>query len=223
MDTDDIRPRYKYGSGTNSARKLSSSQTSSASDDKIAPAVTFINPRSSSESHISRKYLYAGFVLVIICAGVILVGFAHRPKAKSAFASSPVPPAISRAVGFLVYYPASDKLPRGYSLDKKSFILSPQKNGVAYAVKYGDGNKIEITIQSKPSDSELQSATNNFIPLHNELQTPVGQAEIGAYNNHGQTETFVSLPVTNGPWIIMTAPYDIDQSQLKQVVLALRK
>jgi len=171
----------------------------------------------------SRKNLWLIVVLVLflVIAGTA-VGWAHWHQPKKPAQAPFVPASISQAVDFPVYYPEQAKLPAGYTLDKGSFS-SPVKNGVTYSVSYGANKKIVFSLQTKPSDNELQSFNSNYIPLRNDYQTPNGQAEIGAYNNHGTLETLASLPVSNGPWIIMTAPQDIDQNQLKQVIASLRR
>ncbi|HSX18343.1 MAG TPA: hypothetical protein VLE51_03240 [Candidatus Saccharimonadales bacterium] len=165
-------------------------------------------------SHFRKKKLVAviavlGIVLILVVVGAWLYG------QKSA---SPVPKNIKNAVSFPIYYPDQKKLPAGYILDTKSFA-NPVKNGVSYAVNYGNGQKLIFSVQPKPSDNELQSFYGNYIPLRIDIQIPNGQAEIGTYHN----QTLVSLPVINGPWIIITGPQNTNQSQLKQVLSALRK
>jgi hypothetical protein len=131
--------------------------------------------------------------------------------------NSPVPEAVAQAVNFPVYYPDPDKLPAGYTLNTGSFA-SPVKNGASFSVSYDNGKKIVFSVQTKPSDTELQTFNSSYIPLKVDYQTPVGQAEIGAYHN----QTLVSLPVVNGPWVVITAPLDINQGQLKTVLSSLK-
>lgn len=127
-----------------------------------------------------------------------------------------VPKDISKAVSFPVYYPDSKKLPSGYVLDTASFS-SPVKNGVAYTVQYDDNKKIVFSVQAKPADNELQAFRGNYIPLRIDYQTRLGLAEIGAYHS----QTLVSLPIIDGPWVVATAPSDTDQTKLKQVLDSL--
>jgi len=136
---------------------------------------------------------------------------------KPITSTSPVPDSVSRSVNFPVYYPDQKKLPADYRLNSGSFT-APVKNGVNYSVSYGNGKKIVFSVQTKPADSELQTFNSSYIPLRVDYQTPVGQAEIGAYHN----QTLASLPVVNGPWIVITAPPDINQNQLKQVLSSLK-
>lgn len=151
-------------------------------------------------------------VIAVLAAGI--AWFFLRPK-------SPVPSKIAKAVDFPVYYPDPKKLPAGYTLDTTSF-KNPVSNGISYSVDYGNGQKLVFSLQDKPSSSELQDFNSNYIPLHNDYKTPVGQAELGAYNNHGTTESLISLPTNGKTWIIITAPYNTDQTKLKQVLSALR-
>lgn len=166
-----------------------------------------------------KRALYIGIVLLVVAgwaAGAFFVHWHKNPQPLAA-QTSPVPASIRSVAPFPVYYPEQKSLPPGYKLDVGSFS-SPVKNGVAYKVTYDGAKQIVFSVQAKPSDSELQTFNSNYIPLRIDYQTPVGQAEIGAYHNG----TLVSLPVINGPWIIITAPPDIDQGQLKQVLRSMR-
>lgn len=155
---------------------------------------------------------------VVVIAAILAIWIITRPaKTKSPAHTSPVPVSIAHKVSFPIYYPDPGKLPAGYHLDDSSFA-SPVKNGVNYTVIYDGGKKMVFSVQAKPSDNDLQSFNSSYIPLRIDYQTPVGQAEIGAYHN----QTLVSLPIVNGPWVIITAPPDINQDQLKQVLQAMR-
>lgn len=135
-------------------------------------------------------------------------------------ARSPIPKNISQSVSFPIYYPDQKKLPQGYTLSLKSFT-SPQKGVILYSVKY-KGKKLVFSLQKKPSDNDIQSFYLNYIPLRNKMQTQLGQAEIGAYRSGGNLQTVVSLPTNKGTWLIITAPYDINQNQLKQILDSLK-
>lgn len=139
------------------------------------------------------------------------------PPAIDNVGNSVVPDSITRSVNFPVYYPDPAKLPSGYTLNRSSFS-NPVKNGVYYSASYGNGKKIAFSVQAKPSDSELASFKSSYIPLRIEYGTSVGQAEIGAYQN----KTLVSLPILNGPWIVITAPPDINQEDLKSILSAMK-
>lgn len=170
---------------------------------------------------IIRRYSTLFFlttaILVFIVLSLLVVA-SRKPR----IAISPVPNNISRAVSFPIYYPDQKKLPRGYTLSSNSFS-KPVPNGVTYSVLYGHGQKIVFSLQPKPSNNELQGFSSNYIPLHNSYSTPIGQALLGAYNTKVGTETLVSLPTNSNTWIILTAPYNINQDELKQVLSSLTK
>lgn len=159
--------------------------------------------------------------IVSVLSLLILIGFAVGGWTFTHRDQSPVPKNIQSAVSFPVYYPEQKKLPAGYTLNLQS-IKMPQSNGVVYSVDYGLGKKLVFSVQPKPSDAELQRFNASYIPLRNEYQTPVGKAEIGAYNSHGQLVTLVSLPTSGKTWIIINAPYDVNQDKLKQVLQAIK-
>jgi hypothetical protein len=170
-----------------------------------------------------RWFLWPAISLLVTLAavGAWLHWHNHRTD-SSPKNNSPVPAAIAQAVNFPVYYPDPKKLPAGYVLDTASFIKHSDK-GITYSVDYDNGQKLVFSVQPKASASDLQNFNTSYIPLRIDYQTPIGQAEIGAYNNHGQTESLISLPTDTNAWIIITGPYSIDQSQLKQVLNSLKR
>ena len=162
-----------------------------------------------------RKTLILVTLLIVVSG----IGFGSWLYLNS---ESPVPSTISKSVSFPVYYPESKKLPQGYSLDKGSFN-SPEQGVVVYSINYDDAKKLSISVQEKPEDSKIEEFYSNYIPLRNKIQTELGEAEIGAYGPENNVKTVASLVANNRSWIIITAPYDIDQDQLKQVLNSLRK
>lgn len=174
----------------------------------------------STRTHIptpSKRLLpYSVAAMVTLCIPLGVWLFQRNTTKTTPISTSIVPDSIIKSVSYKIYYPNQAKLPKGYTFDKGSFS-TPVKNGVTYAVNYPGNNKIVFSLQSKPSDSELQSFKANFIPLSNEVRTSLGQADIGAYNQ----QTLVSFPLNDGPWIVITAPSDINQDRLKEVLNSL--
>jgi hypothetical protein len=181
------------------------------------------------EPHRKKPHKKRRLVLLIVVL-VLIIGAAgggiwyhrHHKAVPAPISTSPVPKAVAQAVNFPIYYPDPKKLPAGYSLNSSSFTVAV-KNGVSYSVSYGNGKKLVFSVQTKPSDAELQTFNSSYIPLRIDYQTPVGQAEIGAYNDHGKVETLVSLPTNTNAWIVITCPYDINQADLKQILSSLRQ
>jgi hypothetical protein len=168
------------------------------------------------ESKPRRVWARWWYVLPLAAVAIaLIVGLAYYRHQTA----GPVPKGIAKAVTIPVYYPEPKKLPPSYVLDTSSFSI-PVKNGVTYSVNYGSGKKLIFSLQPKPSDDELQSFKGNYLPLKIDYHTAIGMAQIGAYHS----QTLVSLPVDadGGPWIIVTAPVDVSQSQLKQVLSALK-
>jgi hypothetical protein len=165
----------------------------------------------------TKRWLLAVAGLLIV-AGAMIACVAMRPteKPKPEY-NGVVPQVIAEKVSFKVYYPDPAKLPAGYALDKGSF-QSPVPSGVAYKVNYGQGQSLVFSVQARPADSELQSFNANYIPLKLDFQTKLGQGAIGAY----QGETLATLPILNGPWVIVRGPADVNQDQLKQILGSLK-
>src|SRR5262249_43557189 len=90
---------------------------------------------------------------------------------------------------------------------------------IGYAVNYGSNQKLIFTIQVKPSDDEISDFYKDSIPLHINVDTSVGKAAIGVANN----QTIVSLPTKDQSWVLIAAPTDVNQDQLKQVANSIRK
>jgi hypothetical protein len=174
-------------------------------------------PRQIKKGRGRRKLAVIISVLAVILAlGLGIGGWIYLTNNRS-----PVPKSLVRAVTFPIYYPNQRKLPKGYVLNTSSFT-SPQKGIVIYSVSYGN-KKLIFSTQKQPSDDDIQGFYANYIPLRNKMHTTLGQAEIGAYGSGGNLKTVVSLPTYKGTWLIITAPYDINQNQLKQVLNSLRK
>jgi hypothetical protein len=163
-----------------------------------------------SQRRRQRIKTAAGILLIIT---LFTIGIVEITRSTSL-----VPKAVASSVKFPVYYPDPKKLPAGYILDTDSFS-NPVKDGVSYTINYDSNKKLVFSVQTKPSDSELQTFNASYIPLRIDYKTNLGQAEIGAYHS----QTLVSVPVNNGPWIIITAPADINPPDLKQIILAIRK
>ena len=158
-----------------------------------------------------------GVVMLVIVISALVV-FIYQ---QVSVAPNPVPLNVRSKLDFPIYYPVLSKLPKGYTLNLKSFSY-PTKNVLVFSVDYASNNKITFSEQKKPSATEIQAFYADYMPLRNNYQTPVGQAEISAYNNGGSTlETVVSLPTNTSTWIIITAPPNINQNQLDQVLSAI--
>ena len=153
---------------------------------------------------------------------IVIVFIAWLIALISSNSVSPIPKSISSAVSYAVYYPANSRLPVGYSLDKSSIELVNPKV-VILVVKYSGNNMVVFNEQANPGASVISQYQTNYIPIHTTVWTPLGNAILGAYNDGHSIKTVASLPVTNGPWIIITAPSNINQTKLKEVLDSMTK
>jgi hypothetical protein len=158
--------------------------------------------------------IVAGALLVLMAAFWI---FSHGQGAPN-----PVPKDIRKAVSFKVYYPDEAKMPKGYVLDKSSFRKA-EGSVVLFSISYDNGRSMVVSEQPQPPQDIIEKFKTSAIPVSNKVSTYLGQAAIGAYNNGDKIQTVTSLPITNGPWLIITAPSDVNQDELKQVLQALKK
>lgn len=134
--------------------------------------------------------------------------------------TNPVPKKIQKSVGFSVYYPGS--LPAGYTLDDTSFQL-PEPEVVLFTVTYGKSKNLVFSEEQQPSSSDIDKFIRNYLPLNSALQLPLGQAKIGAYGSAPNIRTVLSLPIHHGPWLIVTAPSDVNHDDLVKIVTSLTK
>jgi hypothetical protein len=181
------------------------------------------NPASSEEG---QRYSYGGIgrslskrLSLILLFGLIALGIVAAWY-KIAGSTSIVPKKIQTSVDFSVYYPKD--LPPGYELDAESFRLA-EPGVVLFAVNYGDRKDIVFSEQQQPPSSDIDKFITSYMPLNTVLQLPLGQARIGAYGSAPNIRTVVSLPIHNGPWLIVTAPADASHDDLVRIVQSLAK
>lgn len=158
-----------------------------------------------------RFSIEIGFALLLL---IWVVFLAFRPI-------DPVPKFVLSGVSFPVYYPVQNGLPSGFSLDTGSFRL-PQPDILIFSVNYGHGQSIVFSEEAEPSGSVIHHFTSDYLPLHSSLQTKLGNATVGAYNNSG-LKSVISLPINHGPWVIASAPSTINQANFDKVIESLAK
>lgn len=159
-----------------------------------------------------RWIIAAGFLLA-----AVLIGLAVW---RLTAAGNPVTDTTQSAGGSGVYQPDSAKLPVGYTFD--SSAIRQADDGVSIVtVSSGNGNSVSISQQAQPGSDVIDNFLKTYIPLHTALETKLGQAQVGASGQSPNLQTIASLPVKNGPWLIITAPADISQADLKQIIESL--
>ena len=201
-----MEPKRQIDGAYNSRPKL-------VSTGKIPQAV----PKPASKKYTLNKRLILVLILVLVVVG--LVAGMYNVFGSS---TSLVPQKIQRAVDFSIYYPNTKKMPAGYTLDIQSFRLA-QPGVVLFAVTYGGGKDITFSEQQQPSNDDINKFVSSYIPLNTILQLPLGQAKIGAYGTAPDIRTVASLPIHNGPWLIITAPPNVSHDDLAQVMRSLTK
>lgn len=219
----DLRSRYRRDFTTQPARPRPSAQP-------VHPAPAFTDPPAApaplarqqaprpavrKKSVKKRRFFLVSGVLVL---AVIIVGLIWRLAGAS---SSPVPASIRSGAGFPVYYPQQSKLPPGYTLDTGSFRRA-SGGVIVYSINSSDDQNLSVTEEAQPPSNIIDTFIKNYIPLHSSLTTGLGQAQIGAYGQKPNFHAVASLPINQGPWLIITAPPDIKQSVLKQIVESLK-
>lgn len=174
------------------------------SDDSIRISIAWMR---------DTRYLFAVGVAIGLMIILQLALLGHKGSVIAT--PDPIPLSIRQSAGFSLYYPDPTKLPAGYSLDKNSISLSQQ--AVLLIVTNAKQQRIIMTIQKKPSDAAIQTFYRVHMPLTLPISTDIGPAAQGDLNN----ETVVSLPTSADAWILATAPLNVNQQQMAQVMKSL--
>lgn len=168
--------------------------------------------RLSGSRFIKKSvYIFSAVIAVLaIATGVIL--YFHSTGTQTDALSKLIPQTIRQQVPFNLYIPDPSKLPLGYTLNIQSFSYG--NDALLYKIGYGENQNLIVTVQQKPSDAAIKQFYKVHMPLTIPIQTNVGDAALGVLNN----ETVVSLPTNTNAWLLMTAPFNANQSQVKRVI-----
>lgn len=178
-----------------------------------------IAPVRSSQS--SRR-LFSKRPTFLLLSAVVVIGLIIGLHNIVGGTTSLVPKDVQNSVDFSVYYPDIKKLPAGYSLDTKSFRLA-QSGVVLFAITYGGNKNIAFSEEQQPSRNDIDKFISTYIPVNTTERLTSGRVKIGAYGSAPNIRTVASLPIQNGPWLIITAPADINHADLIKVLQALGK
>lgn len=172
-----------------------------------------ISKLKAINSYRGRFTLLMGVVALVLVLVVVLAGSAPSPISK----------VISNAVAFPIYYPDPNRLPANYTLNQNSIMVVKPGVVIFNVAIAGQKQNIVFSEEVRPSDATMNSFLANYIPLHTDFNTPLGSASVGAYNDGNEIKSVISLPINNGPWIIVTAPGSISNAVFESVVNALVK
>ena len=177
------------------------------------PKAYFSRVLSFLKSYPGR--LYGSFGILLLAIAWIIWGLMQASQPLD-----PIPASISSKVSFPVYFPDSAKLPRGYSLLKNSIQYS--KPGVViYIVSNALNQQVVVSEEAEPAESTIGSFLSSYIPLRVSINTPNGKGEFGAMNQGKNLRSVISLPISDGPWIIATAPSSISRGDFTRVIDSL--
>ena len=167
-----------------------------------------------------KKHTLRKRFLLLIAAGLLSVGFLAGWQTMRGTTASLVPRKIQKAVDFPVYYP--NDLPADYVLNVDTF-QTPDPGVVVFTVTDTDKRQIVFSEQRQPSGADIDKFVSTYLPLNSVLQLPLGQAKVGAYGSAPNIRTILSLPIRDGPWLIVTAPADVSHDELTKILTSLTK
>ncbi len=185
---------------------------------QISYSIRDRSPRKIRRSS-KNKWFFIFIASLIIIISLNIYGY-RKIKVRPKVTISSVPEisqSLKQSVPFDIYYPDQNKLPKGYVLDKNS--LSTSKHAVVYTIKFESNKKLVVTVQAKSSDKDISDFYAHTMPLHIDVNTPIGKATIGAIN----LKNVVSLPTKTNSWLIISVPADTNQDQLKNVLQSFKK
>lgn len=173
--------------------------------------------RHPSQPNDKRWSLRKTLLLVLVFVLVVVGLLAWWSRLDD---SSLVPDKIRKSLDFSVYYP--EHLPAGYTLSTTSFRLA-EPGVVLFSVTYAKGKSIVFSEEQQPSSGDIDKFISSYIPLNSAVELPLGQAKVGAYGTAPTIRTVLSLPIHDGPWLIMTAPADVSHDDLVNIAKSLTK
>ncbi|MCA9347899.1 hypothetical protein KC867_00655 [Candidatus Saccharibacteria bacterium] len=149
---------------------------------------------------------------------VAIIAFAWTPITNIIHPSSPFADVLSANTTFKIYYPT--KLPYDYKIETDS-INTSGNNVAMYIASDSSGNKITISVQSKPDDLNLEPLVENMTGVK-KLNTNYGEILAGKPND-SPTSLMTNIIIDN-TWIIMSLPAktSITDVQLIDIVNSLR-
>jgi hypothetical protein len=150
--------------------------------------------------------------IVIVLGGAILIWSKAQQPAKHCDFS----PTLRQQVGSLkLYCLNASKLPAGVTTQSSRATYG--NGAVLFPIQDG-ANTLSVTLQPKPTKDQLTNFTANLIPLHFDVNTPVGKAQTGI----SQGRSLTSLPTNTSTWIILTAPKDYNIDRLTKILKAFQ-
>ncbi len=146
-------------------------------------------------------------VVVMVVIGVIWWRLPIGTQKACAFSSE----IVEKAHDIPLYCIDERKLPSGIV----SHTASAHFGSGAVIYNVVDGNEtLSVSLQKKPDEKQLANFVPNIIPLHFQVDTPIGKASIGVH----EKQTIVSLPTTSSTWIIITGPASYDPDKMTRLL-----
>jgi hypothetical protein len=155
----------------------------------------------------------------VLAAAVIIGGTAYfvSDRSKSVTHHCDFPASVREKSGDRkLYCPDSKSLPSG--VVSKTGEATYGRGAVVYSIVDGTST-IAVSLQTKPDKEHLANFVPNIIPLHFDVETPIGKAQVGVSGNSFIT----SLPTSSTTWILVTGPKDYSLDKLTPILKTFRQ
>lgn len=135
------------------------------------------------------------FILISLVAVALLAagGVATYLVTRS---DNPFPPALRQSMHIPLYFPT--QLPQHFAYDKTSLTSDAQNQTVFYSFKNANGKSINVNIQPKPKDYDINMFYTRVLNNVQGATTPYGDAKIGMMG-----QATVGILDTGKAWVIV--------------------
>lgn len=133
--------------------------------------------------------LVATIAMIIVTTGGTSTYLLTRPK-------NPFPAALRQSMQIPLYFPT--QLPPHFAYDKTSLTSDPQNQTVFYSFKNASGKSINVNIQLKPKDYDIDAFYTRILSNIQGTATPYGDAKIGMMGH-----ATVGILDTGKAWVIV--------------------
>jgi len=203
----DIRTRYRRDYTKQPLRTSSSVQNTIpeiASD-------SLLDSQKNASQHPKRKLkgLLILLLVLIIAGGITAGGYLYYSK------NNVVPSKIKSQAEIPVFNPT--KLPSGFKINKNSFNVT-QGNIITYYAENTSKDKINFTIQARPSNFNFDKFYSETMSNSTRFSTPLGEAAVGKAGGH-----LLGSLATTKSWALITGSNDnIDTDKIQTALMGMK-
>lgn len=174
------------------------------------------NTKKQKKSQPVRRILSNRWVKAALVGAAVLIVLAIAWYFIKPYVLNPIPKDIRDQAEFTLYYP--EKLPKGYSIDRKSFEFKQEEQVVLYKLTAKGKPNIFIASQPKPDNFNFDEFTEKKLSNQKGVITPLGKGILAT----AEGSKLISLPTEKG-WVIISGKQELEDSVLEQLADRMRE